>query len=1088
MTQSNVGAELAAVQDELLVRAVEAVNRGDLTNAHALAEQVLAADEGNLDATKVLATESQPTAEVRRITVMFCDLVGSTSLSDRLDPELYRGLISRYRKLAVAIITERHGGVIADLVGDGILALFGFPTVHGHDTERGVIAALEIAAEVEALSAQISESIGETLAVRAALHRGLMYVDSEQVAVYGLAVNVAARLQGLAEPGQVVVSDQVRRLVGDRFDLEAGAAQLVKGVEEPLQPFRVLGRRSAQPVVAIRTPLVGRAAELDLLRSMWTDTVADHSSDVSGATVVGEAGLGKSRLVEDVVEGAAIDGANVVTLAGSEDHHGVGFHPLRRLIESRCGIGAGSTTFYQLSRLGNDLESLGFATLDTLPLLAPVLGLDPDGGYTAADAEGRKLSEDIAKAAAEYVLACLGDGPALLSVEDHHAFDDASRDLVDRVLRSGRSQTLVLATSRTDAVPETTPVVLGPLSTDACLALIDAIAPPGTHATLDRRELVERSDGIPLYLEELVRSTAFEPVEGRRLPARSAASTAPDVLYEPLMARLHTTPAAVSVVSAAATIGRDVDLGLLAQSVELGPEEVDQALESLISGRILERVASNRNVVHFRHELVRDVAYDLISPTRRRAVHGRVADALLSAAAQDERSDWTRIATHFERAGRPADAAHAWREAAEDARRRGLVTEARVRLGAAIDQVALLPSGPDRNEREVQLRLERGYLASSVEGMSSPEGTADYQRCLELTLDIPHAPNLVSTLTAMWGYYLSHADLVQARQLSTTLEALVSESWGAFWRPQNAASFAMLDWFAGDFVRADQGLRDAIEALYARDTFDTEAVAAWYLPTHPTVAMHVHLAVARFMVGDLAGADEHGQRAVAIAEDLPFPQGPWNAAYARWLLAWMLTERGEYDASFTLLAEVSAIGQQHGYDSWSLVAMTQHAATTTARDLASAGRPAVAPVQAILGSLVGAWQAVEMRNCLMIYLTMLGRLAAELGDTAGARARYEESLELARSTTMRFYDAETLRCLAHLAETGDDVVRGLVDALTLARSQGARPFELRIALDLHDLRGDAAVAELRNAVEGFGAQASYPELEEARTRLARLRR
>lgn len=1084
MRPDPLGADHAAAQDALLVRAVEAVNHGDLKNAHALAEQVLAGDRDNLDARKLLATESQPTAEVRRITVMFCDLVGSTSLSGRLDPELYRGLITRYRKLAGAIVSERHGGIVADFVGDGMLALFGYPTVHGNDTERGVLAALEIAEEVQALSDQIAHSIGEQLAVRAALHRGVMYVDSEQIAVFGLAVNVAARLQGLAEPGQVVVSEQVRRLIADHFEVVAGEAQTVKGIDEPLQPFSVLGRRSSEPMRSIQTPLVGRSVELERLRSLWTATIDAGSSMVVGATVLGEAGLGKSRLVAALVDDATIDGGTVVTLAGSADHHDVGFHPLRRLIEARCSIGPGSTGYYQLTQLENELSSLGFSASDTLPLLAPILGIDPEAGYTAAGSESRKLSDDIAKEAAEYVLACLGEGPAVLVVEDHHDVDEATDDLIARVMRSGRPQTLVLATSRADPVPATEPVVLGPLPPDACLALIDAIAPAGT--ALDRRELVSHSDGIPLFLEELVRGSGLDPVEARHRPVRSEASTVPDVLYEPLMARLYTSPATVAVVSTAATIGREVDLTLLSQSVQLSAQEIQQALESLFTGLILERV--NGATVRFRHELVREVAYDLIAPSRRREVHARVADALLESVAQDERSDWTIIAKHFERADRPGDAASAWREAAEDARRRGLAAEARLRLAAAIEQVALLPAGSQRNQREVELRLQRGYLATSAEGMASQGAMLDYQSCLELTLDIPHAPNMVSTLTSMWGYYTWRGDLHQARQLSTTLESLISEDWGAFWRPQNVASFAILDWFEGDFVLADERLRHGIDALYERETFDAEAVAAWYLPSHPTVAMHVHLGIARFMVGDTAGADGHGRRAMELSEDLSFPQGPWSAAYARWFLAWMLMERGEYERSFALLADVSAIGEQHGYDSWSLIAMTQHAATSAARDLGAFDGVSPTSVGAILGSFVTAWQTLDLRSCLTIYLTMQGRLAAGSGDVAGARAHYEESLELARTTMMHFYDAETLRCMAHLAAEGDEVVRGLEQALLLARKQGARPFELRIALDLHDIRGEAAAVELRTAVEGFAADASYRELDDARARLARLAR
>jgi len=1085
MNPNELIAERAAAQDELLVRAVEAVNRGDLKDAHALAERVLADHHENLDARTLLETEGQPTAEVRRITVMFCDLVGSTSMSGRVDPELYRGLLNRYRKLASSIVIERHGGFVSGFKGDGMLALFGYPTVRGNDTERGVMAALEIAAEVRALSDQIADTIGERLAVRAALHRGLLYIDPEQRDVYGLAANVASRLQELAEPGQVVVSNEVRLLIGDRFETQAGDAQSMKGIEHPLQAFTIVGHKASKTTKAIRTTFVGRSVELGQLHRLWESAAASDASAVVGVTIVGDAGIGKSRLVAAFADDVQADGATVVTLAGSPDHHGVGFHPLRQLIETRCGIDAGSTARDQLVRLGRELASLGFTPADTLPLIAPILGLDPETGYVAADADGRKLTDDIAKAAFEYVLACLGDGPAVLVVEDQHAVDEATIDLVERLLHSGRAQTLVLATSRTQpADPAATFMELGPLAHDACLALIDAVAPVGMPGSLDRRGLVERSDGVPLFLEELVRGSARNPVDARHRPARSAASTVPDVLYEPLMARLYTSPATVAVASTAATIGRDVDLDLLRQSLQLSPQEVDEAVETLVEAHILEPIPVQRSTVRFRHELVREVAYDLISPSRRREVHSRVADALSESVENDERTDWTIIARHFERADRPLDAAMAWREAAEDARRRGLVEEARMRLGAAIDQVGLLPAGPERNQVEVELRLQRGYLASSSEGMSSADARQDFERCLELALDIPHAPNLVSTLTAMWGYYTTRADLVQARQVSATLQALVSEEWGAFWRPQNIASFAMLDWLEGDFALADQQLDLALDALYARDNVDAEAVAAWYMPMHPTVGMHVYRALARFMVGDTRGADEDAERATKLCEDIPFPQGPWSAAYTRWLLAWMYMERGDHERSFALLNEASSIGEQHGYDSWSMIAMTQHATTQACRDLASPGGVSIRHTRTVLDSLVGVWQEAGLLSCITVYMTMLGRLAAAVGDVEASDHQYLRSLELAGTTKMHFYDAETLRCRAHVAQQGEEVVRRLEEALAVARQQGARPFELRIALDLHDMRGEAATDALRSAVDGFRPDAAYAELDDARARLA----
>jgi class 3 adenylate cyclase len=1081
MSLSERMAERAAAQDELLLRAVDAVNRGDVRNAHALAEQVLASDEGNLDARALLAAEGQPSAQVRRITVMFCDLVGSTSLSERLDLELYRGLISRYHKIVSGIVAG-HGGFVVGSKGDGVLALFGHPTVHGNDTEHGVIAGLEIVVEVQALSAQIAQSIGEPLSVRVALHRGLLYIDPEKNDVFGHAANVASRLQELAEPGQVVVSDAVRNLVADRFDMEAGVAQQVKGLDSQLQPFLIIGRKSSERLKSIRAPLVGRADELARIRKFWAAAQAVGSPTVQSVSIVGEAGIGKTRLAAAITDEAEIGGAAVVTLTGSPDHRGVGYHPLRRLIETRSGMAAGSTVQERLASLADELRGLGFSVDDTIALIAPIVGLDPESGYDGADVEGRKLTEDVAKSAVEYLLACLGEGPALLLVEDHHDIDDATHQLITHILESGRAQTMVLATSRTIPSFLSSLVRLGPLTHDACLALVDAIAPGAPHLADRRRELIIRSDGVPLFLEELVRSSTRESTAVPERQAGSTRSSVPDALYEPLMARLYTSPATVAVAATAATIGREVDLALLEQGVDLPSVDVREAVETLLGALILERVAGELNTVRFHHGLVREVAYDLISPSRRREVHGRIADALKLSADNDEGCDWTIIANHFERADRPADAANAWREAADDARRRGLVGEARLHLGSAIDEAGKLPSGPVRDQLEIDLRLLRGYLASSTDGLSSPDATLDYSRCMELALETPDAPYMASTLNAMWAYYTSRSDLTRARQAADLLQSMSGEGWGVSWRPVNLAGYGMLDWWEGDFRSAAPKLQEASDLLGAGQQLEDEVVAAWYVPMHPTVAIHLHLAIARFMAGDTVGADEQGLRALAMCEDIPFPRGQWTAAYTQWMLSWMYMERGDHERSLALLTEVASIGEQHGFDIWSLIANTQHAATTAARNASGTAG------QAMLGSLIEAWHAVEYRNCLTIYMTMLGRLAARNGDAADARSCFQQSLDLANSTGMRFYDAETLRCLAHLADGSDELVRGLENALQVARTQGARPFELRIVLDLYRLRGEAAAGALQAAVNGFQSDASYPELDEARARLGDLLR
>lgn len=1070
-------AERAEFLDALIQRSAEAVNRGDLTQARALAAEVLAEDAGNVDAASLLDAERQTTGEVRRISVMFCDLVGSTALSGRLDPELYRSVLTRYRKLATEIIEDRHGGHLASVKGDGLLALFGYPLVHPNDTERAVQSGLDIAAAVQELSSAVAEAIGSELAVRAAVHRGLLYIDPEQDDVYGHAANVAARYQELAAHGTVVVSQEVQRLVGHRFETEPGEPTLVKGVDEPVVPYTVVGRRATTEAELASTPLVGRGPELARLREAWEEARAGGSAVVLGLALVGEAGIGKTRVATTFATEVAIAGGTVIHLAGSADHRDVGLHPLRGLIEGRTGIVRSTPATERVRRLEAELLSLGFVADDALPLLAPVLALDPDAGYQEVPLDARKLGDQIAKMGAEYVLACLGDGPAVVVAEDHHAFDDATKELIDRLLRSGRDRTVLVVTSRGAPPHRTELLELGPLSPDACLALVDALAPPDARAS-DRSRLVERSDGVPLFLEELVRSSGVDAVAPVHRPARAAASTVPDVLYEPIMARLHATPQGTEVAAAASVIGRTVDRGVLAAALDLPPGAVEQAVDALTSSSILEPT-DQPGVVRFRHELIREVAYDLLPPARRRELHAAVAD-LLSAEASST-TEWALIATHLERAGRALEAASALGEASEVARRRGDLPEAKRHLDRAVDLVLDAPPGFERDHLEVRLRLLRGAHAVNIDAMAGLATAMDYERCMELCLKGSFTGEMISTITCMWSFYVFRADLAKARTCSEVLRDMVVGEW-SFWVPQNIASFAMIDFFAGDFPAAATGLEDAVAKLEQVADRDARAVQEWYVLANPTVAMYIHLAASRFTQGDLAGSDAAAAVALDECARLEWPHGPVSECYVHWLSMWLLLEQQRWDEARATVEAMHRVASDNELDAWLMMAMALGGAVSGAQAVQEGYQPGIADVQAIT-MLISGWEMTEMYALLTYYQTVLGATHAAMGDTAAARIQYEKALELAARTGMRMNDAETLRHLAHLHDDAGSLIAGLTEALELARSQGARHLELRIALDLHDIRGEAVREDLRRAVAAFGEAGSYPVLDEARRRV-----
>ena len=597
--------------DELLDRAIAAINRGDRAAATTLAKQVLAADRTNAEAEDLLAAPIDA-GEIRRLTIFFADLVDSTALSTRVEPETYRLLVSRYRELVLRAV-DRYEGHIGSTKGDGLLAVFGHPIAHEDDVRRAVHAGLDITREVARLSEQAKRRFGIEINVRVGVHRGLVYLDTVQDDVYGLAANLAARVSGLAPPDAVVVSDAVELLIRNDFELESHPAAQVKGVEEPVHYYRVVAERARSR--AAHGPLMGRDQELAHLEMSWARAQAGTLS-VPGVVFRGEPGIGKSRLAAAASELVQASASVVLELVGSPFHTDTGLHPVRTLLERRCGIDRNTDQAERLGLLDAEVRACGLDPRDILPLLAPVLGVDA-ADYEQVPAEGRKLYELVARAVQTYLAACLG-GAGLVVAEDLHWFDPSTREVIGALLDTADGRLLVVITGRPgEWLPADWPVTtfdLAPLTDDETDALITALN-PGLRVH-ERKAVAARCDGMPFYIEQIVNGVSLTGV--------------PEALYEPLFSRLRASPKVVPVVEAAAVIGRRIDRGLLCSVVDLSDDKVDDVIVELENALVLEPWGCDS--WRFRHELLREVAAELAPPTVRRGLHAKVADALIGGA------------------------------------------------------------------------------------------------------------------------------------------------------------------------------------------------------------------------------------------------------------------------------------------------------------------------------------------------------------------------------------------------------------------------------------------------------------------------
>jgi class 3 adenylate cyclase len=441
--------------------------------------------------------------ELRRLTILFCDVVGSTELSGQWEPETYHNMMSRYRSTCREVIESEFDGHIVHIKGDGVLAVFGFPAAHENDAERAVRAGLALVNAVEKLLPREGDA-GEAFAIRVAVHNGPLFVDLDEDEVSGLAANVGARLQTIAAPGTVVLSKEVHELVEDLFEIESGDPQTVKGVQDPLQPFRVLSERRLPVLRPWATPLFERDAELELLRGAWARAATATTERAGGALISGEAGVGKTRLVAAFVDEVCLGGARLLELHGSPFHPDIGFHPVRRLIEQRCRIIDDTDPGARLVQLAAEVASIGLDTAGLLPLLAPLMGIAPAAGYEPVAAEGQRLQEQIAEAARAYIDACAASTPTVIVAENLHWFDDATRALLAGLAEDGPPGVMVIGTSRNAEDGPWQAIELKPLTLAGRLALVDALQ--DGLGEQDRLVLAERSGGIPLYLEELVRA------------------------------------------------------------------------------------------------------------------------------------------------------------------------------------------------------------------------------------------------------------------------------------------------------------------------------------------------------------------------------------------------------------------------------------------------------------------------------------------------------------------------------------------------------------------------------------------------------
>ena len=1006
--------------------------------------------------------KAQDSAERRQVTVMFSDLVGSTALSGQMDPEDLRELISAYQT-CVAETVRRHGGFVAKYLGDGILVYFGYPQAHEDDAEQAVRAGLEIVAAVTALKMLVP------LQTRVGIATGLVVVgdligsgQAQERGIVGETPNLAARLQGLAEPNMVVIAEGTRKLLGNLFDLEDLGPKELKGIAGATRAFAALRAGSAASRFEAfhasgLTALVGREEETELLLRHWSKAKGGEGQVV---LLSGEAGIGKSRLTAALLERLSGEPHTRLRYFCSPQHTHTAFYPIIGQMERAAGLSRDDSPAVRLDKLDALLAQSSTSSQDAA-LFAELLSLPNDGRYPALNLAPEQRRQKTLEAFTSQLEVLSRVRPVLMIYEDAHWTDPTSLEAFGRTVDQIRPlRVLLLATSRPEFVPpwigrtHVTSMTINRMAERDVDAIIDGVARDKPIPESVRRDIIERTDGIPLFVEEMTKAVLEAESEGsaKRLAASipSPAHVVPASLHASLMARLDRLGSAKDVAQIGAAIGRGFSHALLAAVAGKPGADLELALDRLIAAGLLFRQGVPPQATYlFKHALVQDAAYGTLLREARRGLHARIAEVLEGQFTDIATNQPELLARHCTEAGLTEKAVGLWGKAGQRSLERSALVEAVEQLARAIGLIAGLAPTPALRREEIRLQVALITPLFHLKGYAAPETKAAAERANVL--------------------------IEQAKSLGEPLEdplLLFSVLYGV--------------WVANYIAFNGDAMRELAAQFLVLGKEQGSGVAL--------LVAHRIMAVSLLCTGDIVEARVHSDQAVALhnpAEHRPvgtrFGQDNGVAILAyrslgSWLLGYPAASLADVESAVNTARE---IGQAA-----TLMFVLTHAALThlVSRNYAEALREAEeltalagdkgAFFWKAIGTVAQGWvstftgepsHAAELLTSgldafrttgstlwIPLHMSCLAIAYRDLDRFDEAWRCIGEATTAIETTGERWYEAEVLRVAGETALTSPERNAAKAEmffdrALVVARQQQARSWELRAAMSMAQL-------------------------------------
>ena len=1001
-------------------------------------------------------------AERRQITVMFCDLVGSTALSEQLDPEDLRTLMQAYQKAAGTVI-ERYGGHVAQYLGDGLMTYFGWPQAHEDDAERAVRAGLDIIDAVKTVAAPTP------LQVRIGIATGPVVVGETgagDASVPKLAVgetpNLAARLQGLAGSDEVIVGPSTRRLIGETFDLDDLGEQALKGILDPINAWRATAIAASEGRFEARhqhlTPLVGRDAEMAMVMARWEQACAGEGQLI---VLGGEPGIGKSRITQALRDKLADEPHTRLRYQCSPYHMNSALHPIIEQIERAAGFARDDDADAKLDKLeallatppspkssparGEDFptetpsplagEGRGEGDKKSCALFASLLSL-PTDRYPPLAMSPQKQKEETLSALVDQVAALTVARPVLLIFEDAHWIDPTSQELLDLIVPAlAGHQVLAVITHRPEYDPpwlgqgHVTPLALNRLGRAEAAAMVARVSDtPLPDAMLE--QIVAKTDGVPLFVEELTKTVLESGTE--------TVTAIPETLQDSLMARLDRLSPVKEITQIGACIGREFPYELLAAVSPLGDNELRNSLTELTNSDLVFRRGTPPDATYiFKHALVQDAAYESLLKSTRQQLHTTIAEAFEGRFPEQAENAPELVAHHYTRAGLAARAIPFWLRAGEQAVARFANLEAISHLNQGLDLITELPDADERARQELALRLALGPALMVVNEYIGQEVAANFRSMRAVSEQLKDTAGLAAAFLGLHRYLAISGELnaayeqdVDNLRLAETIQdprLLTTAHW----------ALGGSNLWLGNFAAA----RDHAGAAFQDVTFDNDKS---FIASHleaPGATCRCFAAISHLLLGSSQQAAEIMDTGLDLADRLAHPfviaLGQLMAGMSHYIRREPTMVLRATDRLSAVCAEVEIPALAPGvtvFRAWALV-----------RQQDQAGQAELERARKAMEFLVPIWQPM--------WAPILLESDLITGNYASAASRFREGLAHVEKSSIRFSQAELLRLRGDLARAMPDTPESEAEswfekALEVARRQEAKWWELRAATSL----------------------------------------